>query len=69
MNDDKELQQLLKRAFTQTAETERDLWPQMQERLERPRLPAPWFEWAMAAAALGLIAFAPTTIPILLYWL
>lgn len=66
---DKELQQLLQDAFTHPVEMERDLWTRMQQRLERPSVTVPWFDWALAVAALVMLAFAPAAIPMLLYWL
>ncbi|WP_041855621.1 hypothetical protein [Candidatus Korobacter versatilis] len=68
MNDDTELRQLLQGAFAPPPESDHDLWPHMEQRLEQRRLSIPWFEWALAVAALVLLAFAPAAIPMLLYW-
>ncbi len=69
MNNDEQLRESLQSAFKAPVERERDLWPRMHERLERPQITVPWFEWALAGAALVLLAATPTAIPILLYWL
>jgi len=69
MNDDKELQQLLKSAFEPVTDTGRDRWPAMSRRLERRPFAVPWFEWALGVAALVLLAVSPAALPILLNWL
>lgn len=69
MNDDNDIRRLLQSAIPPAVTPDRDLWPQMLRRAEsRPAL-IPWFEWALAAAALAMLAFSPATIPILLNWL
>jgi hypothetical protein len=62
------LQQALPPVVADDAERVRDLWPQMLRRLDR-RPPVPWFDWALAAALLALIAFFPSAIPVFLYYL
>ena len=69
MSNDKELQQLLKSTFEPLADTERDRWPTMSQRLEHRSFSIPWFEWAIGVAALVLLAVSPTALPILLNWL
>ena len=53
----------------------RDLWPEMVRRLraetaaEPARLRVPWFDWALAAGLIALLALFPAWIPVLLYYL
>ena len=50
------------------ADPAHDLWPAVLHRLhEKPS--APWFDWALAAALIALVAFFPAAIPVLLYYL
>lgn len=69
--NEKELKALLKREFPplQSAELRRDLWPQMARRLEARPLRVPWFDWALAAAAIAVLLLFPGAIPALLYQL
>ena len=71
--DEKELQALLKREFPpfETAELQRDLWPEMFRRLDAglPLLRVPWFDWALAAAVAAMLLLFPGAIPALLYQL
>ncbi len=52
-----------------------DLWPQMLRRMraESARAPVklrvPWFDWALAAGLIALLALFPAWIPVLLYYL
>ena len=69
MNEDNDLRKILQSAFDEPVDRERDLWPHMVERMQRPRVTMPWFEWALAGVGVVMLAFAPTAIPILLYWL
>jgi hypothetical protein len=55
---------------------ERDLWPAMQRRLNaKPAADASdgfrwaWFDGALAVGLVGLAAFFPSSIPVLLYYL
>lgn len=51
------------------AEPSRDLWPAVLRRMDaRPAMP-PWFDWALVGGLLGLAAFFPAAIPVLLYYL
>ena len=71
--NEKELQELLKREFppSQNAELQRDLWPQMLQRLDAQPEPLriPWFDWALAAAVAAALLLFPGAIPALLYQL
>jgi hypothetical protein len=72
MNNDEleRMKKLLKAALPPVAETEpgRDLWPVLLRQLEK-KTPVAWFDWALAAALLALVAFFPAAIPVLLYYL
>ena len=50
-------------------ELRRDLWPQMLQRLERPRVRVPWFDWALLALTGAALILFPALIPALLYQL
>jgi hypothetical protein len=70
----KEIKELLKQAIAPAERTElqRDLWPQMQRKLEEQ--PAamsavPWLDWALAAILSAVLVFFPGSIPALLYHL
>jgi hypothetical protein len=72
--NDKEIHELLKRSIASVADTElrRDLWPQMQRRLDEQSAPdrsVPWFDWALAAILSAVLLLFPGTIPALLYHL
>lgn len=69
MNDDEEMIALLKAAVKPMGEVEpkRDLWPAMLARLEQRAGRVPWFDWALAGLAGGLLLFFPELIPVLLY--
>jgi hypothetical protein len=53
----------------------RDLWPEMQQRLDAKPAAShsgfnwAWFDGALAATLLGLTACFPASIPLLLYYL
>ncbi len=55
--------------------SEYDLWPAMQRRLRAEaagapvKVRVPWFDWALAAGLLALLALFPAWIPVLLYYL
>ncbi len=70
-HDDKELRDLLKQAIAPVAQTElqRDLWPQMLQRLDRQPVQVPWFDWALAALLSAALVLFPGLIPALLYHL
>ncbi|HVH58739.1 MAG TPA: hypothetical protein VM709_00350 [Candidatus Sulfotelmatobacter sp.] len=69
--DEQELQAVLKREFPpfETAELQRDLWPQMLRRLDAQPPRVPWFDWALAAAVAAMLLLFPGVIPALLYQL
>jgi hypothetical protein len=69
--NEKELQELLKREFPplQNAELQHDLWPQMVRRLDAQPIRVPWFDWALAAAVAAALLLFPSAIPALLYQL
>ncbi len=69
--DEQELQAVLKREFPpfETAELQRDLWPQMLRRLDAQPPRVPWFDWALAAAVAAMLLLFPSVIPALLYQL
>jgi hypothetical protein len=73
MNDqnDKEIQELLKRSIPSVADTElrRDLWPEMLKKLSEQPVRVPWFDWALAAIFSALLIVFPEAIPALLYHL
>jgi hypothetical protein len=68
-----ELKKQLKSAVPPVGETElrRDLWPEMQRRLEEStvRVRVPWWDWALLAGASLLLLLFPGVIPALLYHL
>ena len=47
----------------------RDLWPDIQVRLESGRRPLSWVDWAIAAAAAAGIATQPDVVSTVLYLL
>jgi hypothetical protein len=51
------------------AEPSRDLWPATLRRLSASAAVPPWFDWALLAGLVGLAAFFPASIPVLLYYL
>jgi len=62
---------LLKAALPRVEEDEpaRDLWPAVLKRMDAPAVTVPWFDWALLAGLVGLVAVAPASIPVLLYYL
>jgi len=67
---EQELRKLVKKAVAPVrAELRRDLWPQMLRRIEQPRRPVPWIDWALAATVTALLLLFPKAIPVLLYHL
>jgi len=57
-----------------SAQLNRDLWPNMLRRLQQPPAPllwfeSAWFDWALVAAVAVWLAFFPAAIPVLLYHL
>lgn len=51
------------------AELNRDLWPDFLQKAKEQRFRVPWFDWALAALATGVLIFFPGVIPALLYHL
>lgn len=74
-NDENRIQQLLREAMPamQNEEPHRDLWPDLLQRLNvQPRTAirsVPLLDWALAGGLVAFFAFAPMTIPVLLYYL
>ncbi len=70
-NEDR-TKQLLRQSLPpmRDAEPARDLWPSVLRRLNARRAESPpWFDWALAGGLVAFAAFAPSTIPVLLYYL
>lgn len=67
----RKIQILLKETFPPlpNAELQRDLWPNMQERMNRPAIRLAWWDWALLTGATTVILLFPTMIPALLYHL
>jgi hypothetical protein len=71
-HDEERLKQLLRNALPlieAEPEPARDLWPEMLKRLEAHPSAPPWFDWALAAGVLAVLAIFPASIPVLLYYL
>lgn len=66
-----ELKRLLRKVIPAVKDTElqRDLWPEMLEKLSEQPLRVPWFDWALAAIVSAALIFFPGAIPALLYHL
>jgi len=47
----------------------RDLWPAVLRKLDKKPIRAPWYDWALAAGLVALVAVFPASIPVLLYYL
>lgn len=56
-------------AIAAEAEPSRDLWPDVLRRIDRDPLRVPWFDWALAAGLVALVAVFPTAVPVMLYYL
>jgi len=72
--NDRELQELGKKLRDavpplRQPELNRDLWPAMLQKTNKPRVRVPWFDWLLAAAAVAVLIFFPGAIPALLYHL
>lgn len=66
------MKQMLRDAFSPVEDfpdLPRDLWPSMLKRMNAPVKVPPWFDWALAGGLVAFTAFAPATIPVLLYYL
>lgn len=73
-HDEKRIEQLLKKSVPPIgarvdAESRRDLWPAMLQRLEARPSAVPWFDWALIATVAAWLLFFPGAIPVLLYHL
>ncbi|MGA2652019.1 MAG: hypothetical protein ABSF28_15915 [Terracidiphilus sp.] len=47
----------------------RDLWPAVLKRMDEKPDMLPWLDWALLGGLVGLAAFFPTAIPVMLYYL
>jgi hypothetical protein len=50
-------------------EVARDLWSAMLQRLHERSVRVPWFDWALLAGLVGVVAVFPAAIPMLLFYL
>jgi hypothetical protein len=62
------LQQALP-AMNAEPEPGRDLWPAVMKRMDEKAGMPPWFDWALLGGLVGMAAFFPTAIPVILYYL
>jgi hypothetical protein len=70
LNEDR-LKKLLQKALPPVEgepEPERDLWPAVLKRLDANAAPVPWFDWALFAGLVALVASFPASIPLFLYY-
>ena len=69
--NDEELRNFLKRGIAPIGESqpERDLWPDIQRKLNSRVAVVPWFDYAVAALLVAAIFFFPETILYLIYHL
>lgn len=76
--DQRSVEQRLREALPPIGEgpgVAHDLWPEMVRRMhaeaavEPARVRVPWFDWALAAGLVALVALFPASIPVLLYYL
>ena len=51
------------------ADAGRDLWPDVLKRIDAKPAAVPWFDWALLGGLMGLAAFFPAAIPVVLYYL
>ena len=71
-NDEERMRLLLRKALPaveREPEPSRDLWPAVLKRLQARGGAVPWFDWALVAGLVGVAAFMPAAIPVLLYYL
>jgi hypothetical protein len=69
-DDYDEVRQALREALPpMDTELRRDLWPLMRRRLDAPKLPVAWYDWALAAAAGGVMVVFPELLLMLVYHL
>ena len=64
-----DLSQLVKNAMGGPVDRklERDLWPEILQRIERQPVRVPWWDWALAAVLLLCLFVFPEAIPAVLY--
>ena len=68
--NDEHIQKLLKEAYSPVRQDLRhDLWPAMRRRLEEGERRLAWFDWALAGAIVGAVAFFPQLILVIVYHL
>ena len=70
--DEARIKKLLQQALPPVEpapEPRRDLWPAVLKQLDEKQAAPPWFDWALLAGLVGLVAFFPTAIPVFLYYL
>jgi hypothetical protein len=70
--DDERIKVLLKQALPRVdldAVPARDLWPSTLRRLDAHAAALPWFDWALLAGLIALVAAFPAAIPVVLYYL
>ncbi len=66
--DEKKLKSLLQEHLPPVSgKLERDLWPRMKARLYERGHAVPWWDWALAGAAVTLLLVAPQSILLLMY--
>ncbi len=71
-HDEDRMKKLLRQALPPVEgepEPGRDLWPAVLRRLDATPAALPWFDWALVAGLVALVAFFPASIPVLLYYL
>jgi hypothetical protein len=76
IRDQGSVERLLRLALPPVADAgdaSHDLWPAMLRRVRAAAAPkrvrVPWFDWALAAGLVALLALFPAWIPVLLYYL
>jgi hypothetical protein len=70
--NDEQIKDLLKQSLSPaSADLQRDLWPQMLQRIDRRSSvnAVPWFDWALLAVLLIFFLIFPHSIPVFLYHL
>jgi hypothetical protein len=71
-NDEERWKALLQQALppvSTDSEPGRDLWPAMLARLHDVPVMPRWFDWALLAALIALVAIFPASISVFLYYL
>ena len=70
-NDENRIKHLLRNALppVEDADPVHDLWPAVLRKLDARPLAPQWFDWALAGGLVAFAAFAPASIPVLLYYL